>query len=287
MVEGWTIFETAQTACFASKFFADNVGLILGRMKGSGDFILGMLGNVPSPEGRTLTLVFDGTRRRQPYVERYGKTVVGRYRDDAGLVEEISRSAELRVLGEKLQVATLPLVGTRAAVAAVENCVRSMPPSDINGGARADMLPANSLCDDKPKNGQLLTKRGGVRAQGHRITVRNSMQGDAIVKVRHEQSGKLAYSFIVNRNEEASINGIADGNYRLQFAYGQILLENCTDFLNPQASEFDRSVPLTTHVDRTKKAVTTYTKTYTVTLYAVKDGNLTTSTIDQSEFLKD
>lgn len=286
-VDGWSIFETAHIACFARKSFPDDVALVLGRMKGSGDFILGMSGDIPKAEDRTLTLVFDGTRRQQPYFQVNANTVVGRYGEDAGLVGEISRSGGLRVIGEKGRAVTLPLVGTRVALAAVKDCLDAMMPDGSAPTTRRSVFPEIRLCENKPPNGQLLTKRGGVKAQGHKITVRNSAQGDAVVKIRNENTGKLAYSFTVQRNKEATINGVLDGFYRLQFAYGSALGENCVDFIDPQASEFDRAVQFKSQVQRTKQRVTTYTHDFTATLFAVTGGNASTSRIDPASFLKD
>lgn len=287
MVDGWSIFEAAQTACLAKKSFPGNVSIVLGRMKQSGDFILGMSGDLPRAEDRTLTLVFDGTRRRQPYFRENTTTIVGRYDNDAGLVGDISRSGELQVIGGKGPSIALPLVGTRAALTLVKDCLDAMA-LDISAPAtQASTFPNIRFCESKPPNGQLLTKRGGVKAQGHKITVRNSAQGDAIVKIRDKNTGTVAYAFAVHRNKEASFTGVRDGHYRIQFAYGDVLGENCVDYIDPQASEFDRPVEFKTRTQRTKRAVTTYTVDYTVTLYAVTGGNVRTSRIDPARFLGD
>lgn len=286
-VDDWTIFETAQTACFAKKSFPNNVNLVLGRMKDTGDFVLGMTGRVPATDSRTLNLVFDGRRRRQPFFGGSSKVIVGRYAHDAGLAEEISRSASVQVTGTNSQTVTIPMVGTRAALAAVNDCVRAMPPIDVDKITRGSSLPNERLCEDKPQNGGLLTRRAGLGAPGHIFTVRNSSQGDAIVKLRQVDTGQLAYSFFVHRNEQASIKGIADGAYRIQFAYGDVLLAECSDFSNPIASQFDRPYDFKTKIEKSRTGVTTYTHTLTATLYAVSNGNAPTSKIDQASFLKD
>ena len=286
-VEDWSIFETDKTACLAKKSFSNDVSLVLGRMKGTGDFILGMSGDLPRTVDRTLTLVFDGTRSRRPYFRENTKTVVGRYGDDSVLVREITKSGEIQIVGENGRIVALSLVGTRAALTAVSDCLDAMSADDSAPKTRQSILPEVRLCEDRPSNGQLLTKRGGLKAQGHKITVRNSAQGDAVVKIRNEATGKLAYSFTVQKNKEASIKGVQDGLYRLQFAYGDVLGGNCVDFLNPKASEFDRAVQFKTQVQKTKKAVTTYTQDFTATLYAVTGGNAPTSSIDPARFLED
>ncbi|MCO5160983.1 MAG: hypothetical protein M9939_07590 [Mesorhizobium sp.] len=287
MVDGWTVFASGETACFARKVVSANAILVLGKLRDSGDFVLGLSGKLPGTEDRTLSIVFDGIRTKRPYVEGGSRLVTGRYGADADLVEEISRSATLQVSGKTSPSLTFPLDGTRAAMAAVNDCVRSMLPRDFPDQSQDIVLPDKALCEDKPQNGQILAKHGGLRKRGHKLTIRNSSQGDAIIKVRHEASRKLAYSFLVYRNDVASISGIADGRYRIQFAYGQTLLENCSDFDKPQASEFERSVLFDTKVEKTRKSVTTYTTDFTATLYAVKDGNAPTFTIGLEDFLKD
>jgi len=286
-VDEWSIFEVDKTACLAKKSFPNDDSLVLGRMKGTGDFILGMSGDLPKTVDRTLTLVFDGTRSRRPYLRGDTKTVVGRYGDDSVLVREISKSGVLQIVGENGRTVALSLVGTRAALTAVNDCLLAMSADDSARNTKQSILPEARLCEDRPSNGQLLTKRGGLKAQGHKITVRNSAQGDAVVKIRNEATGKLAYSFTVHKNKEASIKGVQDGLYRLQFAYGDFLGGNCVDFLNPKASEFDRAVQFRTQVKKTKNAVTTYTQDYTATLYAVTGGNAPTSSIDPARFLED
>lgn len=289
--EGWLVYEASQIGCFASKGFVNGLTLVLGRMNGTDDLIIGMTGNsvnLPATGDRTLTLIFDGTRNWQPYFEGHTNVVVGRYATDARLAEEIARSARLQVLREQALVAEIALDGTRAALTAISDCVRAVATRKAGvNNPRASALPGNRLCESKPLNGKLLTKRGGVKARGHKLTIRNSGQGDAVIKVRHEESGSLAYSFLVRRNEEAAIAGINDGEYRIQFAYGEVLLSNCIDYANPSASQFDESVKFNTQVKRTKTQQITYTHDFTATLYAVAGGNARTSQINPGDFLRE
>lgn len=288
--DGWTIFETLHVGCFARRAFPNGHAIVLGHVAGSGDFVVGMSGSVAKLPGNgygTLTLLFDGIRRRQPYFQGYAQGVAGRFKADADLAEEFSRAAELQVTGEKEQTASLPMKGSRVALSAVNDCVRTISRKDDATQARESPLPKDRSCDDRPANGQLLTKRRGMRAGGHKLTIRNSGQGHAIVKVRQETTGKLTYSFFVHRNLEATISGVADGEYRIQFAYGDTLLENCTDYANPRATEFDRSVRFDTRVERTKKQIVTHTQDFTATLYTVTGGNAPTSSINQADFLKE
>lgn len=290
-IEGWTVFETTEIACFARKTFLGGFTLLLGRMRGSGDFVIGMTGDeihLPWTGERILELVFDGSRTWHPYFEGSTDLVVGRYASDARLAEEIARSSRLRVLRGIAQLADIPLDGTRAALTEVNACFNAMKTRETGDRqTRDNALPNDRLCENKPSNGELLESRRGVKRQGHKVTIQNSGQGDAIIKIRDEKSRKLAYSFLVHRNKKASVNGISDGEYRIQFAFGDTLLEGCGDYANPAASQFDQSTELDTHVERTKDKIITTTKEYTATLYNVPNGNITISKINPDDFVKE
>jgi hypothetical protein len=260
-------------------------------MKETNDLIVGITGtsaNLPPASDKTLSFEFDGTRKWQPYFEGHTNIVAGRYSTDTRLAEEIARSARLRIMRDSVQLVEMPLEGTRAAFAAIGDCVGAMAMRAAgNGQPRESALPRNRLCENKPLNGQLLTKRGSMKAGGHKITIRNSGEGDAIIKVRNEGSRKLAYSFLVHRNEEATIEGADDGEYRIQFAYGDLLIDGCTNYATPLPSQFDQSINLVSRVEKTKKGTVTHTRHITATLYAVRDGNAPTSQIDPATFLEE
>lgn len=288
---GWTIYATNQVGCFAQKVSPDGSTMVLGGVRGSGDVIVAMTiagADLLSASDRTMTILFDGTRRWQPYFQSYQEGVTGRFGRNAGFVEEIAKSARLEVIRDKTPIADFPLEGTRAALSAVSACLEAIEKEEIDQRVFRDhenALPRAPLCDNKPSNGQLLAKRRGKIRQGHKVTIRNSGEGDAIVKMRGEPSKNLAYSFFVHRNQSATIAGVADGEYRIQFAYGRTLLEGCADYENPIPNQFDKTVMFETRVQRTKKQITTYTSDYSATLYAVVGGNAPTSKISSSDFL--
>ncbi len=261
--------------------------MVFGRMKVSRDFVLALEGSLPRTDDRTLTLNFDGSRTRQPILEMTHGMILGRYGADARIAEDISRSKEVHISGGSGASVTLPLSGTRATLLAIDECLDAIP---VNAGLPAfgdSILPEHRLCEDKPSNGRMLAGRRGMKRQGHKLKVRNSARGDAIVKVRRADTGRLAFSFYVQRSEEAEVEGFSDGTYRVQFAYGDALTETCADFRNPTASEFDNSVTFATTVERTANRVVTQTTEFTGTLYAVTGGNAPTSTISQNDFLRD
>ena len=291
-VDGWSIYATNHLGCFAKKVLPA-FALVFGRVKGSGDFIVGMTGraaNLPNTGDRTMTLVFDGARRRQPYFETRKDLVIGRFAANAGLVQEIAKSTRLQVFREKTQIADFPLEGTRAALSAASECLKLVETreTEFQDSQEQEFLSLSErLCEDKPSNGQLLIRRRGAKKQGHKVTIRNGGEGDAIIKIRDERSKKLSDSFFVHRNGEATINGVSDGEFRIQFAYGDTLRENCAEYANPRPSQFDKSVKFDTRVQRTGKKTTIYTHDFTATLYSVTGGNAPTSPINPDEFVQE
>lgn len=141
---------------------------------------------------------------------------------------------------------------------------------------------ANS-CKRIPKNGAVLARRVKALKQGHRVTIMNGSNGDAIIKVRNAANGKLAVSFFVKNGQNATVTGIPDGSYKVQFAYGDLLREDCASFFDPIASELLAVQPLSTQ--RTKTHVVTRHLSYT--LYTVVGGNVEQETISDAEFERD
>ena len=142
--------------------------------------------------------------------------------------------------------------------------------------------PVNQ-CINPPHNGQVLLKRIALSKGGHRLTIKNGTSGDAIIKVRNEFGNHTQVSFFVANNSIASISGLPDGRYKIQFATGDALLANCKAFVTPNASEFNS----------TETFSTTYTSTQIIslelelTLYAVSGGNARTSNVDAASFQSD
>lgn len=293
VVDSWLVYETNGIGCFARKTFPGDLALIMGRMAGSNDFVLGLTGsvaNLPSPTAAPIAVAFDGNAKKYPYFEGKKGIVAGRFPGGARLIEDLAASSALQVFGNADQVASFSLKGSRDALTAIVNCVRAM--STDAGRTRESALPKIRFCENRPGNGQFLSKRRGAKSPGHTVTIRNSSEGDAIVKMRDEATGKVAYSFFVHRGGEATVEGVADGGYKFQFAYGRALEENCKDYSEPRASQFDKIVRLATKVERAKTrgnrtTIMTTTQTYTATLYAVPDGNVTISMVDPQAFLSE
>lgn len=111
------------------------------------------------------------------------------------------------------------------------------PPSRAAAIAAADAaagLPAKpaevSACTAPPAPGQKLAGDMKLADEGHSITLANSGGGDALVKIRHAATGKLAASFFIRAQEELAIEGVPDGTYLIQYAFGPALAADCKSF---------------------------------------------------------
>lgn len=134
--------------------------------------------------------------------------------------------------------------------------------------ATASTLPT---CLTPPLNGQILEGRIATAQKGHVIEIQNGSNGDAIVKVRNADTGRLAVSFFVAKGQSSSIKNLPDGDYLIQYALGGALKSDCRSFARAAAaSQFPDIEPLQT----------SYTQTQIVrsrlsyTLYSVPNGNV-------------
>ncbi|KQX25950.1 MULTISPECIES: hypothetical protein [unclassified Sphingomonas] len=112
------------------------------------------------------------------------------------------------------------------------------PPSRANAIAAADAaagLPAAQdpgvpVCAAPPESGRKLAGDMELGAEGHSIELQNSGMRDALIKIRHADTGRLAASFFLRRQEGLSIDGVPDGRYIIQYAFGAALAPDCKSF---------------------------------------------------------
>ncbi len=78
----------------------------------------------------------------------------------------------------------------------------------------------------------------------------------------------------------ATIDGIPDNGYRIQFAFGDAMKENCRSFIAPVASEFNGIQNLATE----RTATEIITQVLSFALYSVPGGNTRPSSISAAEF---
>lgn len=85
-------------------------------------------------------------------------------------------------------------------------------------------------CANPPASGDKLAGDMDVGSGGHSIQVANAGGGDALVNIRHADSRKLANRFYLRRMEQMTIEGVPDGIYLIQYAFGPALAADCKTF---------------------------------------------------------
>jgi hypothetical protein len=144
--------------------------------------------------------------------------------------------------------------------------------------AEAPFVPE---CDTPPGNGEVLASRGLLAEGGHAIQIANGVRGNAIIKVRDSRSGSLVLSFYVAGSQEATIQGIPDGDYTVQYATGKALDLFCKQFVSLDGAEEFPGVQ-SFRTERTSTQIITSVLSYT--LYEVSNGNVEPQTISAEAF---
>lgn len=157
---------------------------------------------------------------------------------------------------------------------------QSAQASGSSGASTPVSAAPKNLCKSRPKNGKILKKNVRFVDDGHRLTIENGSSSDAIVKLRDAMDGRLAASFYVKKSMTASLNGIPDGQYRVQFAYGDAMTRDCTAFITPVASAFNGIQTLATETTASQ----IITQEISFTLYTVSGGNVRPVGISPEEF---
>ncbi len=94
----------------------------------------------------------------------------------------------------------------------------------------APLDPAIPTCATPPASGEKLAGDMELASEGHSVDFENDGGGDAIVKMRHLKTGKLAASFMLRKMESVTIEGVPDGDYIVQYAFGPALAPDCRSF---------------------------------------------------------
>jgi hypothetical protein len=186
----------------------------------------------------------------------------------------------------------LALVG--AVVVIMARQPNSMPakpaePPDASREAQAPLdlskygVLASRKCASPAPNGKILEAHIAFLSEdGHQIEINNGSQGDAIVKVRDHRSGdRLLVAFFVEQYTGATLKGLPDGDYVIQYAFGDTLGADCTSFANiSEAGQFPSVEHFATKI--TPKEIVT--ASLTLTLYSVPSGNVVAQAIDAATF---
>jgi hypothetical protein len=154
---------------------------------------------------------------------------------------------------------------------------------DFSRSADPVVVAPKNLCKTRPKNGQVLKLNIQMVEVGHRLTIKNGSSSDAIIKLRDASLGKLVASFYAKKSMTAALDGVPDGSYRVQFAYGDAMTRNCASFIDPSASAFDGVQTFRTETTTTQ----IITQELSFTLYTVPGGNVRPTQIGAAEFNED
>ena len=85
-------------------------------------------------------------------------------------------------------------------------------------------------CDTPPENGAVLTRDESKGTGLHSVSIVNGSAGNTIVNVRDGATNALVVSFYVAESQSAGVDDIPDGKYRIQYASGGELGEDCKSF---------------------------------------------------------
>jgi hypothetical protein len=159
----------------------------------------------------------------------------------------------------------------------------------VVGTADPESLPVKiaevPVCKRQPANGAVLTGKRRLLSSGHLLEINNGSAGDAIVKLRRSETMKTTASFLVRSNESASLSGIPDGEYAIQYAFGPSLSEDCKSFTSIEsAGQFPQIERLTTERTEVYDGINIRRMRLSYTLYSVPGGNVRPETIAADAF---
>lgn len=116
----------------------------------------------------------------------------------------------------------------------------AMPPVEsVTATVQDDIEPGDTAlrhCWKDPENGEVLYRINPRVASGHEIAIMNDTQNAAIVKVRSAFSKRLIAAIYMHPHASAALNGIPDGYYVIQYAFGSVLNEGCVTFTDTTAA---------------------------------------------------
>jgi len=121
--------------------------------------------------------------------------------------------------------------------------------ADAAAGLPEQPEATGPVCAEPPASGVKIAGDMELGAEGHLIEMQNSSPRDALVKIRHSDTGKLAASFFLRRQEGMSIEGVPDGSYIIQYAFGPSLAPDCRSFTRIiKASQMPEVDEMETHI---------------------------------------
>ena len=157
----------------------------------------------------------------------------------------------------------------------------------IGPDANVASFAPEPTCANPPASGQRLSGRR-LSGAGHRVEIENGASGDAIIKIRDADTGRLVISFFAAQNTTAGIQGLRDGRYTIQYAFGPALAADCRSFASiSSASEFPGTETLATEERQEALGTRIIRQRLRYTLYSVPDGNVQPVPLDAGAFNRD
>jgi hypothetical protein len=242
-VGGWLVYFNREiSACLAEAKQADGTIFLLGLRAPDNDLIVGFSRSQLTTVGETLDFRFDGRRLYNPSVGYLGgaSLVVGNYGQGGQLKESIARQIRLSIADGDAALAEISLRGTHATLAKLEECRKEFDDLGNSGASARFALLGDTRCENTPDSGSILETAVEFGNGGHKLTVENGTDHDAIVTVRRASDEKTAFSVLVERQQVETVAGVPDGDYQLQYSSGAGLDGTCRQFRQadiPQAEE--------------------------------------------------
>jgi hypothetical protein len=126
--------------------------------------------------------------------------------------------------------AALILLSSGAAAADPSSRAEAVAAADAAAGLPSSADAGVPVCAAAPPSGEKLAGDIELGAEGHSIEVANAGGGDALVNIRHAGTRKLATRFYLRSGEQTMIEGVPDGDYLIQYAFGPALAPDCKTF---------------------------------------------------------
>lgn len=144
---------------------------------------------------------------------------------------------------------------------------------------------AGPTCTALPAIGEKLAGDMKLTDEGHSIAVQNAATRDALVKIRHADTGRLAASFYLPGQEAMTIEGVPDGIYRLQYAFGPALAPDCRSLTRIiKASQMPEVDDMKTHIIDDDEHTEVKRSSVSYELSVTETANVKPVTIDIAAF---
>ena len=135
---------------------------------------------------------------------------------------------------------------------------------------------------ERPQTGMRIEPDEGGSGESQ-LKISNGTDRDAAVRLLSQETGTTARFVYINAGGQYTLGNIVPGTYLLRFSSGHDWVSACRDFLDPEYSEFERTLVFEDVVlnDGQERY-----NVMEITLNPVPFGNATTRTIDRKRFFE-